>query len=66
VSESVLEAIRRGEFDFEPEEQGRETYDRTNSIPGSSEKLSILAERIQHGLPLWHPQDRVSYDEDDS
>ena len=64
MSESVLEAIRRGVFDFEPEESGGEKYDKTKAMPGTREKLSVLADRIQQGLPLWHPDDRVSYDED--
>ena len=65
MSESVLEAIRRGVFDFEPDKTGGEKYDKTKAMPGSREKLSVLADRIQQGLPLWHPDDRVSYDEDE-
>ena len=34
----------------------------TDAIPGSTEKLDILAQRIQLGLPLWHPKDRLNYD----
>jgi hypothetical protein len=33
----------------------------TSAPPGSAEKLSILAERVQQGQPLWHQDDRVDY-----
>ncbi len=33
------------------------------AMPGSQEKLSILADRARRGLPLWHEEDRRSYDE---
>ena len=34
----------------------------TDALPGSPEKLEILARRIRDGLPLWHPDDRHTYD----
>ena len=64
MPDSVLEAIRLGLWDFEPEEKASQNYDRTSAMPGSEEKLKVLADRIQQGLPLWHPEDRISYDED--
>ncbi len=56
---SVLEAIRQGEWDFEPERVGCESYESTDALPGTNEKLTILAERVRYGLPLWHPSDRA-------
>jgi len=29
----------------------------TKAPAGSRQKLDILAERIQRGMPLWHPED---------
>ncbi|RLS66562.1 MAG: hypothetical protein DWH98_04225 [Planctomycetota bacterium] len=29
----------------------------TSAAAGSRQKLDILAERIQRGMPLWHPED---------
>lgn len=29
----------------------------TTAPAGSKQKLDILAERIQRGMPLWHPED---------
>jgi len=29
----------------------------TGAAAGARKKLDILAERIQRGMPLWHPED---------
>jgi len=59
VPKSVLEAIKLGFWDFEPESTPQDLYDPTEALPGSHEKLDILAERVEQGLPLWHPSDRL-------
>ncbi|MDA7951394.1 MAG: hypothetical protein MPJ24_07895 [Pirellulaceae bacterium] len=64
VACSVLEAIKLGIWDFEPQEAHSSEYEPTKSMPGSDEKLSILAQRLESGLPLWHPEDRRSYEEE--
>ena len=64
MSRSLLEAIKQGDFNFEPEttnEPGR--MPATTALPGTAEKLDILAERMRQGLPLWHPSDRRSFDD---
>ena len=33
-------------------------FDATDAPPGSREKLRVLVERSERGLPLWHPLDR--------
>lgn len=60
---SVLDAIRLGIWDYEPEKVESNRFDPTCALPGSSEKLDILAQRLATGLPLWHPEDRRSYDD---
>ena len=62
MAKSVIEAIQIGEWDFEPESETNKNFDSTSALPGSDEKLEILARRIQQGLPLWHPNDRHTYD----
>ena len=62
---SVLEAIKMGIWDFEPEEQDASTYRATRALPGTSEKLEVMAQRVRQGLPLWHPNDRRTFDEAD-
>jgi hypothetical protein len=63
VIKSVLEAIRQGKWNFEPVRVCDAEYDSTEALPGSSEKIAILATRARDGLPLWHPNDRQSYDD---
>jgi hypothetical protein len=58
-----LEAIKMGIWDFEPPEVARDNYDATGAMPGTREKLTVMAERVQAGLPLWHPLDRQDLDE---
>jgi len=58
VPKSVLEAIKMGIWDFEPAEIEFARFEASNAMPGTQEKLMILAERAQRGLPLWHVADR--------
>ena len=58
MPKSVLDAIKMGYWDFEPLEVDPDHFDGTDAMPGTKEKLSILAERVEEGLPLWHPDDR--------
>jgi hypothetical protein len=61
-SKSVVDAIKDGLWDFEPNCQDENEFDSTEAMPGTTEKLQVLATRIRAGLPLWHPSDRRSYD----
>jgi hypothetical protein len=63
VPHSVLDAIKQGMWDFEPEEEDKSEFASTEAMPGSHEKLEVLSERVSRGLPLWHPRDRQTYDE---
>ena len=71
---SLLEAIKQGDWNFEPSEAGATVQldgpkdgvpKATTAMPGTAEKLGVLAERLQRGLPLWHPADRRSYNDAD-
>lgn len=61
---SVLEAIKMGFWDFEPPEVECSEFDSTEAMPGTKAKLAVLAERVESGLPLWHPSDRDEVPED--
>ena len=63
MRQSVLKAIREGEWDFEPEPLQEELYDSTPAMPGSDEKVEELAKRASEGLPLWHSEDRRTFDD---
>ena len=65
MPESVLDAIRQGHWDFEPEDVREEEYESTSALPGSNEKIGELASRAREGLPLWHPADRLCFDDTD-
>ncbi len=58
---SVIEAIRQGEWDFEPEELRDIEFEGTDALPGSERKLTVLAKRLGEGKPLWHPNDRLTH-----
>ena len=65
MSRSLLEAIKQGDFNFEPPATNHREGEMpaTAALPGTAEKLDVLAERMRLGLPLWHPSDRRSYDD---
>jgi hypothetical protein len=58
VPKSILEAIKMGLWDYEPPQVDKNEFEGTDAMPGTWEKVEILAERIRTGLPLWHPFDR--------
>jgi hypothetical protein len=61
----VLEAIKVGDWNFEPSGENTLVATATKAMPGTAEKLDVLADRLRQGLPLWHPRDRMSFDEDE-
>jgi hypothetical protein len=63
VPRSILEAIQQGDWDFEPAGQQPVNLKATAALPGTTEKLDVLAERLKKGEPLWHPSDRLTYDQ---
>jgi hypothetical protein len=62
VPNSILDAIKLGIWDFEPQSLAGNRYAATEAMPGTQEKLDILAQRLESGQPLWHPSDRKEYD----
>ncbi len=58
---NVFEAILKygHDEDFVPDAAG--DFVPTEAPAGSRKKLDILAERVQQGVPLWHPDDRPDY-----
>jgi len=63
VPRSILEAIKQGDWNFEPTGEQPVSLKATAAMPGTAEKLGILADRLKQGLPLWHPSDRRSFDD---
>jgi hypothetical protein len=52
-----------GLWDFEPEKVHEGEFDATHALPGTDEKLAVLSERLRMGLPLWHPRDVQSFED---
>jgi hypothetical protein len=65
MAKSVLDAIREGDWFYEPEDVDARAFDATCAIPGTKEKLDVLAERVSAGLPLWHTRDRPDHEDPD-
>lgn len=63
MQKSVLDAIKQGEWTYEPKTVDEGEFQCTRAMPGSDEKLSVLAARVEAGLPLWHGLDRTEYDD---
>ena len=57
VFEAILECGH--DEDFAPVET--DEFSPTDAPAGSRTKLEVLAQRVQQGLPLWHPDDRGDY-----
>lgn len=57
VFEAILEMGH--DEDFVPKETA--DFVGTDAPAGSRAKLDVLAERVQRGHPLWHPEDRADY-----
>ena len=57
VFEAILECGH--DEDFRPVET--DEFHPTEAAAGSRAKLSVMAERVRKGLPLWHGEDRSDY-----
>jgi hypothetical protein len=60
---SILDAIQQGIWDFEPNKTEGEDFSATRAMPGTKQKVDVLARRLREGLPLWHPRDQAEYDD---
>ena len=63
---NVFEIIELYGHDENFEPHTTDEFVPTNAPAGSKEKLEILAERIQRGMPLWHPEDQTDSPSDES
>jgi hypothetical protein len=58
---NVFEIIELYGHDENFEPQPTAEFTPTRAPAGSRQKLDILAERIQRGMPLWHPEDSTEF-----
>lgn len=64
MPQSVIEAIKLGLWDYEPLGEKPQKFPATIAMPGTMEKVSVLADRVEQGLPLWHPSDRLTFEDE--
>lgn len=65
LSQSIVDAIRSGDWSFEPDPVDEDTFKSTRALPGTGEKVDEIARRVSQGLPLWHSDDRRTWDPKD-
>jgi len=58
---NVFEAILTYGHDEDFRPLAGHDFSATEAPAGSAEKIEVLAERVQRGEPLWHPDDRRDY-----
>ncbi len=58
---NVFEAIAECGHDEDFSPVLSDEFEPTLAPAGSDEKLEVLAQRVELGLPLWHPDDRLDY-----
>jgi hypothetical protein len=57
VVNSILEAVKMGLWDFLPHTVDYCELEASDAMPGTREKLDILAEHLRHDLPTAHVDD---------
>lgn len=57
---NVFEAILKygHDEDFAPRESD---FEPTDAPAGSMDKIDVMRQRIESGLPMWHEEDRCDY-----
>ncbi len=58
---NVFEAIQEFGHDENFAPRMDDEFAPTDAAAGSTDKLDVMARRVQQGLPLWHPEDRPDY-----
>jgi hypothetical protein len=58
---NVFEAIIKYGHDEDFDPSDRNEFEPTDAPAGSPEKIEVLRQRVELGLPLWHAKDRVDF-----
>jgi len=65
MANSILEAMKMGLWDFLPHTIDYNELEASDAMPGTREKLDILAEHLRHHLPIWPVDDCLDDDRPD-
>ncbi len=60
-AQNVFEAIRRYGHDEDFQPQLRGNWRPTSAVAGTTQKLEILRNRVELGVPLFHPSDNPEF-----
>jgi hypothetical protein len=56
-AKTIFDALKKYGHDEDYEPKPDALFFPTMFWPGSDEKIEVLRQRVEHGLPLWHEQD---------
>ena len=62
MANSILEAVKMGLWDFQPHTVDYRELEASDTMPGTREKLDILAEHLRRDSPKWHSDDCLDED----
>ncbi len=62
MSNSILEAVKMGRWDFRPHTVDYDELEASDAMPGMREKLDVLAEHLRRERLIWHGDDRLDDD----
>jgi hypothetical protein len=57
VSQNVFEALAKYGHDIDFDGKPNELWFPTMYGPGSPEKIEVMRQRVELGVPIWHPND---------
>ena len=58
---SILDAVKSGQWDYEPPSVDDRNFQSTRACPARTKNWRILAARLENGLPLWNSKDCRNY-----
>lgn len=58
---NVFEAIMKYGHDEDFAPLASDDFAPTDAPAGSEEKIAVLRQRVELGMPLWHEEDRIDY-----
>ncbi len=62
MANSILEAVKRGLWDFQPHTVDYNELEASDAMPGTREKLDILAEHLRRDVAILHFNDSLEDD----
>jgi hypothetical protein len=61
---AILQEYETEEEMKEPEIMDFTAFEPTDAMPGTIEKMNAMRQRLNRGLPIYHPRDKTCFDHD--